>query len=460
MAILKKWKLVVLLAVILILSGCVTPPPPTPSPSPTSTVTSSPTATPQVNVDTLLRSLAEDKEFSFGYKAYYPLSASPTMSQLIGIGPKDMPELLAQMNSSSDPQYRKSLLFIIAQINDPRSEETLISALKDNDLNGLSAYLLGNYLYRPASGDYNRPESFVRDRKNVLNSLFPLLRNSTLYPIRADNFEARPQVGDLAIASFIRIGGVKNFNIDQNKYRWIGWEIPELSESDRKDLLQASETFYEKSGGGEAYPPPDGGIKGEIPPANKNVTNLTVANGTFTFVKEKIPATKNSSEVTLNFTAKATLDCTKILFIQIVRITDPSGVHVYPGGPGGRMAGRATPDGWSLDRYDDMTSPYYGTDNTGGDQDNNHNGRPGGDDSWMWDKPSGFHGYKFEFETCAICAGGTDIGKCYGCITWGFKVNDDGSITPSGEGNSDKPSDNFQKAADKWNGQAGNTKTK
>lgn len=455
MSLMRIGKFIVLLLTIIFLSGCVTQPPPstpTPSPSPT-----------PVTIETLLQSLNGDKEFTPGYKAYYPISASPTMSQLINMGPKALPDILAAMQKSQDPQYRKALLFVVAHIDDPKSEETLISSLEDTDLKGLSAYLLGNYQYRPANGEFNKPDKFIRQRNKVLNALFPLLRDNKEYTISADKFKANTKVGDLAIASFIRIGGLKNFDIDQNKYRWIGWEIPLFTDNVRKELLLASETFYEKSGGGEAYPPPDGFVVGEIPVANKNQTNISVANGTFTFVKEKNNTTPNQLEVTFNFTALSSLNCTKIRYIQIARLLYPNGTPFYPGGAGGRQAGRATGDGWFVDRWDDLISPYYGTGNDGSDQSNSHSGRPGGDDAYMHDKPGlldpspGYGGYRFDFETCAVCAEGPDSGKCYGCITWGFTVNNDGSVTPSSETSSNGPSEKFKQAADRWNNQGGNT---
>ncbi|MGB8216009.1 MAG: HEAT repeat domain-containing protein [Candidatus Methanoperedens sp.] len=189
------------------------------------------------------RRLASDKNFTSGYKAYYPLSASPAMSQIIGIGTQVLPELMALMESSSDPQFRKALLFIIAHVDDSKSEETLISALNDDDLNGLAAYLLGNYRYRSSSGEYNKPENFIRDKDKILKALLPLLKNTREYFIDADGFEAKPHVGDIAIASFIRIGGLKNFNIDQSRYRWIGWEILEFTDEERKELINAIEKY-------------------------------------------------------------------------------------------------------------------------------------------------------------------------------------------------------------------------
>ncbi len=190
-----------------------------------------------------IKNLESDKDFTFGYKAYYPISASPAMSQLISKGKEALTDLLSEIENSEDPQYRKALLFIIAHIDDPETENRLVLALGDEYLCGLSAFILGNYFYRPASGKYNKPDSFVRDKSKVLKALFPLLRNAKEYPIIADRFEARPQVNDLAMASFIRIAGPDNFDIDHDKFRWIGQEIPEFTEDDRKVLLESIERF-------------------------------------------------------------------------------------------------------------------------------------------------------------------------------------------------------------------------
>ena len=190
-----------------------------------------------------MKNLESDKDFTFGYKAYYPISASPTMSQLISKGKEALTELLSEIEKSDDSQYRKALLFIITHIDDPETENILVSSLEDEHLNGLSAFFLGNIFYRPASGKYNKPESFIRDKGKVLKALFPLFGNSREYPIIADRFEARPQVNDLAMASFIRIAGPDNFDIDHDKYKWIGQEIPEFTEDDRKVLLDSIERF-------------------------------------------------------------------------------------------------------------------------------------------------------------------------------------------------------------------------
>lgn len=187
--------------------------------------------------------LEEDKYFTAGFKAYYPLSASPAMNQLIGLGPKALSKILEAMEGSHDQQYRRALLFIIAHIDDPLAEDVLISALLDDDLNGLSAFLLGNYHYRSGSGEYNKPDKFIRNKEKVLSALFPLLKDRREYKISADRFEVRPAIGDLVIASFIRIGGLKNFDIDQKKYRWIGLEIPDFTEEDRNELLNGIEKF-------------------------------------------------------------------------------------------------------------------------------------------------------------------------------------------------------------------------
>src|SRR5678815_3065689 len=60
-----------------------------------------------------------------------------------------------------------------------------------------------------------------------------------------------------------------------------------------------------------------------------------------------------------------------------------------------------------------------------------------------------------DFESCAICKKGTDVGVYYGCVSWGFDVDaantfTEHSFTSISRGT---PSKDFLAAAKKWNDQ-------
>jgi hypothetical protein len=60
----------------------------------------------------------------------------------------------------------------------------------------------------------------------------------------------------------------------------------------------------------------------------------------------------------------------------------------------------------------------------------------------------------FEFETCAICKDGTDVGNIYGCVTWGFDVDASHKLKSHYLMKWDSPSAEFSKSVEQWNAQA------
>ncbi|HEV2825981.1 MAG TPA: DUF4157 domain-containing protein [Pyrinomonadaceae bacterium] len=124
--------------------------------------------------------------------------------------------------------------------------------------------------------------------------------------------------------------------------------------------------------------------------------------------------------------------------------------------------------GIGIDRLSGSTSPFYGTENTGVTGGNAHFGShtPGktADRAWLEDKP-GLRGTTpdtsrraglamgFHFETCAICAQGTDKDSYYGCVSWGYDISGTDVFTeePFAKVSRGTPSSDFLAAAKKWN---------
>jgi hypothetical protein len=147
--------------------------------------------------------------------------------------------------------------------------------------------------------------------------------------------------------------------------------------------------------------------------------------------------------------------CEEYAFIQIVRITDKDGNVVYPNE---EQEERATDDGWSIDRLSGKEKPYYGMNDDGSMSDGNQVGDPNAEPpqpAKMYDDPKGFRGDVFEFETYIICIKGPCNGTVIAGISWGFTINEDGSVTDYGPTPIDEPSDAFKEAREAWNDQDG-----
>ena len=125
-------------------------------------------------------------------------------------------------------------------------------------------------------------------------------------------------------------------------------------------------------------------------------------------------------------------------------------------------------EGVGIDRLSGSTSPFYGTSNAGITGSTAHFGShtPGkaADRAWLEDKP-GLPGTSpatsrtaglamgFHFETCAICAQGTDKDSYYGCVSWGYDISGTDVFTeaPFAKVSRGTPSSDFLAAAKKWN---------
>lgn len=145
-------------------------------------------------------------------------------------------------------------------------------------------------------------------------------------------------------------------------------------------------------------------------------------------------------------------DCDQIAFIQAVQRLEPNG-DVYSKSHG---TPRATETGWRIDRLQGKEYGWYGLNDNGTFAVTVTPGRTSTSTAAvMRDTPSSNRlGQTWSFETCAVCYQGTDANKIYGCKTWGFKVDDEGSLTSSQSTESTSPSVNWTASVSQWNQQA------
>ena len=73
----------------------------------------------------------------------------------------------------------------------------------------------------------------------------------------------------------------------------------------------------------------------------------------------------------------------------------------------------------------------------------------------MSDSPEKVKDTENTFEACAVAKSGTDTGRVYGCVVWGFTVNGNNVVTPKEIQVHVKASSEFEAAARNWNTQAG-----
>ena len=151
----------------------------------------------------------------------------------------------------------------------------------------------------------------------------------------------------------------------------------------------------------------------------------------------------------------AVVDADEIAFIQTVRLVDTAtGTNKDPEETNKkRQTGTAT----SVDRLGGREQGWYGMTDAGG----------GGSTLRTWtkadptkpaflmDRPSwSVGGTTWAFETAVVCRTGTDAGKVYANVTWGFTVDADLKVTEMNRVVTNKQSAEFTKAVDKWNTQA------
>jgi hypothetical protein len=176
-------------------------------------------------------------------------------------------------------------------------------------------------------------------------------------------------------------------------------------------------------------------------------------------------------DVRIEFLPYDVVDCSQVALTQIsvARLDGKPAFASEADKTRALKAGEGT-EGIGIDRLSGSTSPFYGTDNTGATRTNAHFGShttgKAAERAWLEDKP-GLRGASpassrkagqrlgFQFETCAICAQGTDKDAYYGCVSWGYDISATNVFTeaPFGKVSRGSPSSDFLAAAKKWNDQ-------
>ncbi len=195
----------------------------------------------------------------------------------------------------------------------------------------------------------------------------------------------------------------------------------------------------------------------------------TVAAGTAfgtleTTVDERIDGDKATStpytyKITITFTPDpAVVDADEIAFIQTVRLTETaSGVNQDPEETNKT---RQTPSATSVDRLSGKKQGWYGMKDNGTGSPQLTTWKKSApatpatpatmQDRSSWNQPH----TTWQFETMVVCRSGTDAGKVYAVLTWGFTVDADLTLTEQPLTVTNKPSTEATTAVGKWNDQA------
>lgn len=151
----------------------------------------------------------------------------------------------------------------------------------------------------------------------------------------------------------------------------------------------------------------------------------------------------------------AVVNADEIAFIQTVRLVDTTtGANMDPEETNKK---RMRSDATSVDRLGGREQGWYGMTDAGGGGSTLRAWKK--DDptkpAFMMDRPSWNVGNTtWPFETSVVCRTGTDAGKVYATVTWGFRVGADLKIVESARVVTNKQSEGFTDAVAKWNAQA------
>lgn len=151
----------------------------------------------------------------------------------------------------------------------------------------------------------------------------------------------------------------------------------------------------------------------------------------------------------------AAVDAEEIAFIQTVRLVETaSGSNRNPDKRSGR---RQTPSATNVDRLSGRKHGWYGMkdDGTGSNQLSAWKRSAPSTPARMqdragWNQPL----TTWQFETLVVCRSGTDLGKVYGALRWGFRVDADLRLTEQPPTVTNKPSPEATTAVGRWNDQA------
>jgi hypothetical protein len=162
--------------------------------------------------------------------------------------------------------------------------------------------------------------------------------------------------------------------------------------------------------------------------------------------------------VELAFSPKASVTCEDIGWIQAAQVVDSDGESIYRYTKGTAEGdARRTPLQWIIDRRDGAPSPFYGFVKKGGGVAADPGltkvgGLTKADPvALLKDFPTIEGEMVAKFESCAVCRGGTDAGRVFGCASWGFTGYADKTAKLHPASFSSKPSAKFNAAATKWN---------
>lgn len=175
--------------------------------------------------------------------------------------------------------------------------------------------------------------------------------------------------------------------------------------------------------------------------------------------------------VRIRFTPFDLVDCTRIALTQSnLSVSNGQPLSIGPQDRA-RQGQRGDPtQGWSIDRPEGHTWPYYGAQNDGqpgvfavygrharGEQAQHAElqDTPGTAQAPTIGRPRGTT-LSMRFETCAVCGQGADEHAYYGCVEWGFQVGTDDRFEeiPFRLVSAGTPSRTFRTAARRWNDQS------
>lgn len=146
----------------------------------------------------------------------------------------------------------------------------------------------------------------------------------------------------------------------------------------------------------------------------------------------------------------------EIAFVQTIRrvYTNTDSAAKYSHG----MDDRATKKGTAVDRFGKNKYGYFGYENSGqtGPKVVPGHCRSSSDKKSpsMTDTPGKISGTENTFEACAIAKSGKDAGRVYGCLVWGFTVDDNFGVTVTKSEMRLRTSSEYDAAVGKWNAQA------
>ena len=163
-----------------------------------------------------------------------------------------------------------------------------------------------------------------------------------------------------------------------------------------------------------------------------------------------------SYKINIAFTPDpAVVDADEVAFIQTVRLVETA--SGFNKDPERTSKTRQTPLATSVDRRSGKKQGWYGLkdDEKGSSMltawKKSAPATPATmQDCASWNQPN----TTWQFETMVACRSGTDIGKVYVVVTWGFSVDADLNLTEQAPTVTNKPSTEATTAVSKWNDQA------